>query len=171
MPYAVVAVETRISRPTTDTSIQFDGNTLTLRPGTSKLYRTVYTKYEPGTQQASTAAHSLLRRFLSALAWSGEEPVRDVFAGGGGFPIKLGRSEELSKQQEPSTEPYRWEPPADYLPQPSDQRARLALALYREALGLEHNNVPHAFLGFAKILNLSGNGKKQIDWIIARLVV
>jgi hypothetical protein len=77
MPYAVVAVETRVTWPTTETSIQFEGQTLTLRPGTSKLYRTVYTKYEPDTQEASAAAHSLLRRFLSAFAWSGEEPVRD----------------------------------------------------------------------------------------------
>jgi hypothetical protein len=41
----------------------------------------------------------------------------------------------------------------------------LALALFREALGLEHRNVPYAFLGFAKILNLGGSGKKQIEWI------
>ncbi len=165
MPYAVVAVETRIPWPTVETSIHFDGHTLALRPGTSKLYPTVYVKYTPDTQQASAAAHSLLRRFLSALAWSGEEAVRDVFAGGGGFPVQLGRSEELPKQHEPSTLPYRWEPPADHLPQPAEQRARLALALFREALGLEHNNVPYAFLGFAKILNLVGSGKKQIEWI------
>ena len=88
-----------------------------------------------------------------------------MFTGGGGFPIQLGRSEELPKERVPTTMPFRWEPPCDHLPQPSDRRARLALALYREALGLEHNNVPYAFLGFAKILNLCGNGKKQIEWI------
>ena len=165
MPYAVVAVETRAGWPSAETSIQFHGRTLTLRPGTAKLYPTVYTKYEPDTQEESARAHSLLRRFLSALAWSGEEPVRDVFAGGGGFPVQLGRAEELPKDREPSTTPFRWEPPANYLPEPSDRRALLALALYREALGLEHDNIPYAFLGFAKVLNLSGGGKKQVEWI------
>lgn len=165
MPFAVVAVETRILWPATDTSVQFAGQTLTLRPGTSKLYPTVYTKYDPDTQEAWGDAHSLLRRFLSALAWSGEQAVRDVTSGGGGFPIKLGRAEELPTGREPSTEPFRWEPPADYLPEPTDQRAKLALALYREALGLEHENLPYAFLGFAKVLNIIGNGKSQVAWI------
>lgn len=169
MPYAVVAVETRVAWPTSETSIQFDGRTLTLRPGTAKLYPTVHTKYEPDTREASAAAHSMLRRFLSGLAWSGEEAVRDVFAAGGGFPIQLGRSEELPKERDPSTMSYRWEPPADYLPEPTGRKARLALALYREALGLEHNNVPYAFLGFAKILNLGGSGKKQVEWINAAI--
>lgn len=169
MPYAVVAVETRVAWPTAETSIQFEGHPITLRPGTTKLYPTVYTKYEPDTREASTAAHSLLRRFLSALAWSGEEAVRDMFTGGGGFPVQLGRSEELSKERAPSNTLYRWEPPADYLPEAPDKRSRLALALYREALGLEHSSVPYAFLGFAKILNLGGSGKKQIVWINAAI--
>ena len=76
-----------------------------------------------------------------------------------------GRSEELPKERAPSTMPYRWGPPADYLPEPSDKKARLAIALHREALGLEQNNLPYAFLGFTKILNLGGDGKKQIEWI------
>lgn len=165
MPYAVVAVETRIPWPTAETSIQFEGKTLTLRPGGSKLYPTVYTKYEPDTQDASHGAHSLLRRFLSALAWAGEDQVRDPQAAGGGFAIQIGRAEELTKQQVPSSLESRWEPPANYLPQSTDPRARLALALYREALGLQRDSAPYAFLGFAKILNIHGGGKKQVAWI------
>ena len=40
----------------------------------------------------------------------------------------------------------------DYLPDPEDPRARLALALYREALGL--NNDAYQYLGFFKILDI-----------------
>ena len=57
-------------------------------------------------------------------------------------------------------------PPIDLtnLPEPDDQKAQLALALYREALEL---NVPaYQFLGFFKILNvIHASGSAQIIWI------
>ena len=53
---------------------------------------------------------------------------------------------------------------ADYLPCPDDPKARFALALYREALGL--HSVPYKFLGFFKIINiLHSGGSQQREWI------
>jgi hypothetical protein len=54
----------------------------------------------------------------------------------------------------------------DYLPDPTDQRARWALAFYREGLSLERSNVSYATLSFFKVLNIVANtGKRQEEWI------
>jgi hypothetical protein len=52
----------------------------------------------------------------------------------------------------------------DYVPAPSDEKAKLALALYREALELE--NVAYRVFGLFKILNVVFmKPQDQIDWI------
>lgn len=52
--------------------------------------------------------------------------------------------------------------------EPVDEKARLALALYREDLSV--NSVPYQFLGFAKIINvLHAGGSAQKAWIGAVL--
>ncbi|MEQ9115650.1 MAG: hypothetical protein RLN62_02530 [Rickettsiales bacterium] len=52
----------------------------------------------------------------------------------------------------------------DYIPLPKAHKARLALALYREAL--INNNVFYKFLGFFKIINIRFDSSiKQIEWI------
>jgi hypothetical protein len=51
-----------------------------------------------------------------------------------------------------------------YLPDPQDKKLRLALALYREGLSLNHEG--YAFLSFYKIINLIiRNADKQKKWI------
>ncbi len=52
----------------------------------------------------------------------------------------------------------------DYLPDPPDPKAKLALALYRE--GLSVSLTPYQFLGFLKIINIIRHkGPAQIQWI------
>ena len=47
---------------------------------------------------------------------------------------------------------------------PSDPKARLAIALYREAISVR--NTPYEFLGYFKIINiLNSDPKVQIAWI------
>jgi hypothetical protein len=56
----------------------------------------------------------------------------------------------------------------NYVPDPADDKARLALAFYREGLTL--NSVAYQCLSFFKILNIAlPNGKAQIDWIDANI--
>ena len=118
------------------------------------------------TDEAFVGAVSLMRRFLSAIAWTCGFPVRDVTTGGGGFPLNLGRAQPLPAPTSTTVAVGRWELPGNYLPQPTEPKARLALALYREALGLEHDSEPYSFLGYAKILNIAlKDGKTQIAWI------
>jgi hypothetical protein len=56
----------------------------------------------------------------------------------------------------------------DYLPDPTEKRARLALAFYRE--GMSTGTVATRVLNFFKILNiLFSDPKSQVDWINANL--
>lgn len=58
-----------------------------------------------------------------------------------------------------------------YLPAPSNQEQRLALALYNEGAGLVYTHVAYAFLSFFKIVNMvSGiRGDAQEAWINAHV--
>jgi hypothetical protein len=58
----------------------------------------------------------------------------------------------------------------DYLPDPTDQRVRWALAFYREGMALERDNVAYATLSYFKILNIVANtGRLQKEWINANV--
>jgi hypothetical protein len=114
---------------------QFEGRTLTLRPGSNTLYPTVVLAYEPDTDETRADALGVVHRFLSALSWTERFGVQVVTIGGGGFPVQLGRAEVGGV-----TVLGSWR--SDYLPEVSDKKARLGLALYRESLVLEHVSVP-----------------------------
>jgi hypothetical protein len=163
MPYIVVAVETSIPWTTAETTVKFEGQVLTLRPGSKTLFPTVVLKYAPDTRERYFEGLELIRRFLSSIAWTDRSGIKDVMTSGGGFPVNLGRSDTFGV-----TVMGNWR--VDCLPEPADKRARLALALYREALNLEHVSIPYAFLGLFKILNIGlPTGKKQIEWTNAAI--
>lgn len=102
----------------------------------------------------------VLNRCLSALAWVEKTYVRMVISGGGGAYMRFGRNGQgvvVSKRDSFPT-----------LPEPTDDSALLALALYREALGV--NSVPYQFLSFFKIINiLHRTGPEQEAWIAQQL--
>jgi hypothetical protein len=163
MPYLVAAVETGVPWTTTEAEVQFEGRTLTLRPGSKTLYPTVVVEYRPDTREAQADALGLVRRFLSALAWTGRSYIRIAMVSGGGFAVRIGRSDIGD-----ITVAGVWR--ADYLPEPDNEGSRRALAFYREANGLETTSVPYAFLGFTKILNIKlSKGNDQIAWMNATL--
>lgn len=152
--WVVIGVETGVFWPTTDTTVEFDGHQLTLRPETIELAPTVIMQCKPPLT-IDEGLH-LLRRFLSSLSWVHGAPVREIASTGGSHPFGIGKSAG-ARLINPSFH-------ADYLPAPKDQKAKLALALYREALSV--NSVAYQFLGFAKVLNiLYEKGKDQIAWI------
>lgn len=93
MPFIVVAVETSVAWTTTEAAVQFEGRTLTLRPGSNTLYPTVVLAYEPDTEKTRADALGVVHRFLSALSWTERFAVQVVTIGGGGFPVQLGRAE------------------------------------------------------------------------------
>jgi hypothetical protein len=102
----------------------------------------------------------LIRHYLSSLCWVERAGIRETGVTGGSGPFLLGRGLRGSVV----TDHFQH----DYLPDPSDSRVRLALALYREGMSAE--SVPHRLLSFFKVLNiLFSSGKEQASWINANL--
>jgi hypothetical protein len=157
-PWVVVGVDSSVAWPTSDTEIEFGGYKMTLRPGSKELVPTIAFEYP--SELTFDDALLIVRRFMSSLAWVERSAVREEGVTGGSHPIRIG----WPLKGNVITHHFR----QDYLPAPQDRRVRLALALYREALGL--NSVAYAFLGFFKIINLvKKTGREQKDWINAAL--
>ena len=157
-PWVVVGVDSSVAWPTSDTAIEFDGHKMTLRPGSKELVPTIAFEYP--SDLTFDDALLIVRRFMSSLAWVERSTVREEGVTGGSHPIRIG----WPAKGNVITHHFR----QDYLPAPQDRRTRLALALYREALGL--NSVAYAFLGFFKIINLlKKTGPEQKEWINAAL--
>jgi hypothetical protein len=99
----------------------------------------------------------LIRRFLSSLSWVEQGHLRETITfGTGARPGGVGKG--------PGARLISPKFRVDYLPDPTDPKARLCLALYREAMNL--NSDPFQFLGFFKIINaLYKTGGEQKIWI------
>lgn len=101
-----------------------------------------------------------VNRFLSIVSWAYKESLHNDYGWSGNpIPCPVPR-QNLAR----SINRYflnRWNP----LP---DQKQRLAVALYREAMSV--NSLPYQFLGFFKVINiLYKNGLAQKTWIKATL--
>lgn len=144
---------TSLPWPTEEMVVPFHGHTILMRPETDTLAPDLAIQFE----SPSTFEEILLlgRRFLSALAWIEGAPVQEEMVTGGTNPIRVGKGH--GKFINPH---FR----ADHIPSTDSSRSILALAFYREALGL--NSVPYQFLSFYKIINLlHSGGADQMAWI------
>lgn len=152
--WVVIGIETGVHWPTTDTTVEFDRHQLTLRPETKDRAPTVIMQCTPPL--TTDDGLRILRRFLSSLSWVHGAPIREIAVTGGSHPFWIGKGAG-ARLINPNFH-------AAYLPAPAEPKAKLALALYREALSV--NSVAYQFLGFAKVLNiLYATGKDQIEWI------
>ncbi len=153
--WMIVTVETELEWPAEETSVPFMGRTLILRPPDDDSAADVRLQYEH--PQSERRAFDAICRFLTALSWWHRRPARARLRIGCTAPMRGGKG--------------GYGPPlrANYqLPQaiqsPSDPKARIALALYREAISVE--NTPYEFLGYFKIINVCyPSGRDQITWI------
>jgi hypothetical protein len=121
-------------------SVRFEDQELILCPGDDKLFPAVFFQY---AGKSSDDAHRLILRFLSAISWMDQRPAVVEGWTGGSRPFRHGRGRAQTVRDY-----FRY----DYLPQNLPHEARLALAFYREAMGLEHP--AYSFLSFYKIINL-----------------
>jgi hypothetical protein len=152
--WLVVGLDVGVHWPTVETGLRFEGHEILLRPETDRLAPSVVMGYEPPMGQQE-ALH-LVRRFLSSVAWVKGGHLREIMVMGGSHPIGVGKG--------PMARLIDTKFRVDYLPEPADPKARLALALYREAMGL--NSEPYQFLGFYKVVNmLYETGPDQKAWI------
>ncbi|MGH7996176.1 MAG: methylamine utilization protein MauJ [Opitutaceae bacterium] len=155
--WLTMAVERAMDWPSVETVVEYDGVHFYLLPETEHGTRAVAVELRPPLDMKR--AGSAIRRFLSAWAWAEDQPLAATFGIGGGRRGGVGRQPGPPLPGNPRFH-------LDYLPTTTDPRARLALALYREALCLE--NRFYKFLGFFKIINvLHGDGVRQKRWINA----
>ncbi len=151
--WVVAALDRQMGWPEKNVMVDYKGKRLLLLPEEGELCPAI------AVRNCANEPEDVLRRvitsFLSELAWSlgGSASVQRWI--GGGTPIRLGKvllgPTRASK--------FR----ITYLPDPDNEKARLALAFFREAQGLGH--AAYKFLSYYKIINLKyRTGEKQKAW-------
>jgi len=155
-----MAVKPHFSWPNTWVEVPFEEWKIVLQPRRSNLACTVSLFDENGI--SLDVGREVICRFLSCLAWSQNSGVAEMFICGSNNPNKPG----LLAQGTYGHSGYCQIEPWDYLsmPNPTSAKAKLGLALYREAMSL--NSIPFAFLSYYKILNiLFSHGNEQGLWV------
>lgn len=152
--WMIVTVENSVLWPTEETSVDFMDRQLILRPPTESNAADVRVHYEHPDK--CVQAFQIILRFLSALSWSKRCPARAKLRIECTHPMRGGKG---------NSDPIlcRGYSPSD-LHVPDDPKARLAIALYREARSIR--NTPYEFLSYFKIINiLYSSGPEQKAWI------
>jgi len=150
--YCTTGIDTDIPWPSKEVAIDFRGRKFHLLPETDSVSRMV--RVETSTGFTRNDADKLMLEFLSALAWAEQGGIVPMFGNWCTAPLAVGKG--------PSG--CIFDGTFDYLPDPPDPRAKLALALYRE--GLSVNLVPYKVLGFFKVINIiRGDWRGQVQWI------
>jgi hypothetical protein len=148
-----MGLECQIGWPSKERRVSFRGHDIVLRPETDELAPSAVIRVDKALTQGE--ARRLLQEFLSGLAWAERGRITETFSvlsTGGPIAIGKGNARVIS------------DAPIEYIPDPSDAEAKLALALYREAISV--NMVAYRFLGFFKIINiLRKSGSDQKRWI------
>jgi len=100
----------------------------------------------------------VIMRFLSAVSWVERDGVLVDYFMGGGRPTLSQRHTKFGLAIRDKS----------YLPEPKDQKAKLALGLMREGRGLNHP--AYAFLSFYRVLEVAlPNGRKRGRWMSAQI--
>ena len=127
--------------PTEETTVEFGGQKLVLKPATRETEQSVHINLR-GISDVD--ALTLINRFLSVLSWCDDQPMENRY-GWSGNPVPVAVPRESRVVGSSIAFPFyrRLEP---------DEKARLALALFREARTV--NSTPFEFLTYFKILNI-----------------
>jgi len=162
MLWANMAVRPGFSWPNALVEIPFEGKTMVLQPGSEQHSRAVSVYDEQGTNFEEGG--SRVSRFLSHLAWSHDAALVDLFIAGSNNPAHPGLCgvSRQSAMNWAAVDPWL----TLYLPASPDSRGDLALALFREGMGLALDSSPFSLLSFAKVLNIVlAGGPAQVAWI------
>ncbi len=155
MTWIVIGVSSGVPWPKIEGILTFKGHHFTLRPETEALLPSFTFKIPHG--MTYDEGMSLCREFMSTLSWVEDAPLEEESVSGGGHPINIGKGPHWRAIAVDKVH-------IRYLPEVTDQKAKLALALYREAHNV--NSVPYKFLGFFKILNIILKTKTEhSNWI------
>jgi hypothetical protein len=158
--WVVADVEGQVFWPVQTQRISYRGEELWIIPLTQECHGAVAMRQRPGLDRI--ACQKVLLRFLSSLSWLEERGVSLVHGfGGGSLPRPSGRPSRVGlgiSQQFDLTN----------LPEPSDARACLALAIMREGRSLNHPG--YAFLSFFRVIEVAlPDGLRRGQWITAKI--
>lgn len=146
-------------------TITFQSRTLYLIPGQPKKEGAPSGDFYPmvafeHSGMSFEDGQRLISAFVNSVAWVRQSSIRTAMFSGGSRVYRLGGQDARALVDN------RFE--LNYLPEPADEKARLALAFYREGLTL--NSIAYQCLSFFKILNITlRRGKDQIAWINANI--
>jgi hypothetical protein len=165
--WLVTAFDSEIPDPRDYLNTEYGGLTLHIKPGHDDAVSAISVFLED--RDNSHDAQLVINRFLSAMAW--KESSAFVTLGaiiGGAYPTE--RDEPRFNYNEGRVlrggviSRFDFE----HLQNPTEDKQKLALALYRE--GLNSNTDFYRFLSFYKIINIGfANGHEQAAWINANL--
>jgi hypothetical protein len=141
-----VGVKGRAAWPTKETTVQFGGRELVLKPATRTTEQSIHIDLR---RISDVEALTLINRFLSVLSWCDDQAMENGYGWSGtAAPVAV----PLDSRAVGTSIAF----PFNRTLEP-EQKARLALALFRE--GRTVNSVPIAFLSYFKILNIFWNDK------------
>jgi len=129
--------------PEKETKIRFGGHDLLLKPATKSTDASVHMDI---TGISEIEALTLVNRFLSILSWCDDVPMENLY-GWSGTQIPVAIPRNTSRTVGTCIGEYPFHRDIEQNP-----KAKLALALYREALTV--NSLPFSFLSYFKILNI-----------------
>ncbi len=151
--YFTMGLDCEIEWPSKEQKVTFRGHTITLRPETKEHAPSLVLKMDGAMTECD--ARRLLQEFLSGYSWIRQGGVAEMFSvtcSAAPMAVGKGKGRLIS------------DAPIEHIPDPGDAKAKLALALYREAMSV--NVIPYKFLGFFKVINvLHGKGNEQQKWI------
>lgn len=143
-------VTAQVHWPRERKEVKYGDHTFVLMPQTSEHSASIHLEV---SRISEDVGMTLVNRFLSALCWKCDEPAI-IHSGWSGntMPVAVPKNRI----------PFGYSP-TDVFPSEvfeiTDKKAKLAIALYREARSLD--SVPFQFLSFFKILNIFWNDKKD----------
>lgn len=168
--WLTVAVESSGPWPLEDTRITFRGRELLLIAETQDLAERVAIRCKDSKE--SLDALRVVRQFMSMFAWVEQCAIHEHFTVGSSRPSNLGKGPRPPLKPWPPTKRFSNIFYYDYLPEPADPRAWLALALFREAQNVD--SLHYRFLSYYKIINIlhkrgrphpKKGGPAQVTWI------
>lgn len=157
--WVVANVQTNSFWPVNAQKQLYRGETVWILPITHKHFPAIAMKARPGMDRGD--CERVIMRFLSTLSWVTEHGMSADAIGGGSLPVPMGRDKTFGLS-------IAEEFDLSYFPEPSDEKAPLALALIREGRGLNHPG--YAFLSFYRVLEVAfPDGRARGEWITNRV--
>lgn len=152
--WIVANIQPNASWPVNAQRVEWRGHVIWVIPLMKKHHPAVAMKVVPGI--SASRCEEMLMRFVSNLSWVESCGHIVVELSGGGLPAPLGMFRDTGIMTCESFD-------LSYFPEPTDNRALLALALMREGRGLNHP--AYSFLSFFRVLEVAFSSQKRKAWI------